>query len=131
MSERRPRHPLVDPYRETDPGKLEAAIERDYRQLFQTALGARVLAHILHESSMFASTLSTDRVNRDMIDGKREMALSICERAGYLRGGLPVALLTDDLRNAMEADPYDDPGDSDDPLYPRGDDDDPILTGDD
>lgn len=84
-------------YAALTPEKREAAIAQDYETVFGTDRGMRVLADILAMAACFEATLSTDRVNRDMIDGKRELALSIFERAGFARAQLPEAMIANSL----------------------------------
>lgn len=118
-------------YPATPPEKLDAAINADYAALFQSDRGARVLADIMTEASLFASTLVKDRATRDMLDGKRELAMTIFERAGFAAGSLPAALVSDDLRKAIKEADHD-YRDTAEPLFAVRDADDAIITdGDD
>ena len=90
---------LFGQYAELTPEKREAAIADDYQAVFGSDRGQRVLADILTMASCFEAILSTDRVNRDMIDGKRELALSIFERAGFARADLPEAMIRNSLNS--------------------------------
>lgn len=87
-------------YPGTDADKRDAALADDYRRTFGTPHGARVLADIMHQASMFQSTLSTERATRDMIDGKRELAMTIFELAGFCGSELPAAMIADNIRKA-------------------------------
>lgn len=89
-------------YPATPPEKIDAAINQDFADVFQTERGARVLAEILTEAGVFNSTMAKDRATRDMLDGKRELAMTILERAGFVGGKMPAAVLSDDLRRAMK-----------------------------
>ncbi len=96
------RWPIFRRYPDTDEDKVDAATGADFATVFQSDQGARVLAQIMIDAGIFNSTLSTDRVNRDMIDGKRELALSIAERAGFVSDRIPFALITDNLKTARK-----------------------------
>lgn len=107
--------------------RREDVIDADYRAVFQSERGSRVLADIMQMASIFNSTISTDRVVRDITDGKRELALAIAERAGFMSEKLPAAIISDDLRKAASQEAGND--DTDDrPLFVRDDPDDAIIT---
>lgn len=114
-------------YPSTPPEKIDAAVNADYAAVFQTEKGARVLADIMTEASLFSSTLAKDRATRDMLDGKRELAMTIFERAGFTGGALPAAIISDDLRKAIKEADHDD-AEPAEPLFAVRDADDAIVT---
>lgn len=115
-------------YPATAPENLDAAINADYAAVFQTERGARVLADMMTEAELFNSTLSKHRADRDMLDGKRELMMTVFERAGFSAGALPAAMISDDLRKAIKEADRDDPTEPAEPLFSVRDPDDAIIT---
>lgn len=109
----------------------DAATLADFRGTFQTMRGSRVLAIILREAGMFQMPLTDDRRNLDMLDGKRELAMTIMELAGFDLESMPKAMVADDLRQAKIITETDDEPDNDGPGRGYTDDpDDDIIIGD-
>lgn len=85
------------------PAEKVTQLEKDFQDVFQTQQGARVLAEILHMSEMF-QVVAPGASEQDLriIEGRRELALMIFERAGYLANKLPITMVKDDLQHAIK-----------------------------
>lgn len=129
---------LLFPYgRETAPRARDAAQREDYRRLFSSALGQKVLADILNEGGLFrAHARGFDERSLFMLEGRRWLALDIFDKAGGARARLGIAMTRDNagealyVRNLDSGDDNrgarrlaDDPGEDGDPLFPAAADD--------
>jgi hypothetical protein len=94
---------IFNPHPEAKPEDKAELRRRDFEEIFGNAKGARVLAEILRMADItLAAPPGAARADRDMIEGRRELALMIFEMAGFGRDKLPDALVFDDLSLAAK-----------------------------
>lgn len=139
---------LLAPFLARDDEKREAARRADYRRLFASTLGRRVLADILNEGGLFRPHAGRyDDRSLALLEGRRWLALDIFDLAGGARDRLGLAMTRDDIGEALnepdahrlpaDRDPAADPefagrGADGEPLFVAGDPAGPILAdGDD
>ncbi len=119
----------------TDPGDAEKARREDYRRLFASTLGRRVLADILNEGGLFRPHLRFDDRSLAVLEGRRSLALDIFALAGGAKERLGRAMAGDNIGEALNvpdatsdagdagaepvADPDADPGERGDALFAR------------
>ena len=85
-----------------DGEKRDKAIREDYARVFGTTAGRRVLADILNLGNVANSTGHlTHRRRVDVNDGRRQLALQIFDYAGGARDRLTMAMIEDNLQEAM------------------------------
>lgn len=116
--------PFLDPLKHLATDEQEAELlAKDYRAVFRSQQGARVLGDLMHRCFVFEPyPMGSTREDRDRIDGMRELALSIVKAAGYKLEKMPRALMDNDLRQATEGTHHDraerEPDPAGDPTVP-------------
>ncbi len=108
---------LIDPYGAHSSSMEEREQRRlarddDYRRVFGTETGRRVLSDILGFAGIFTVDPTLTDKKQYMLEGQRALALHIFDKAGGARQKLPAAMTVDNLKEAIDDDGNDEPDDA-------------------